>query len=92
MEKYFSKVNVLYVENLVNLHDKEAYTIHIRNLKQELNHGLLFKKLHRVIKFNQNAWKKSYINVNTELTKKQKMESMRKNIEISFLPKQEEIG
>ena len=58
MEKYFSKVNVLYVENLVNLHDKEAYTIHIRNLKQELNHGLLFKKLHRVIKLNQNAWKK----------------------------------
>lgn len=36
--------------------------------------------------------KKSYINVNTELTKKQKMENMRKNIEISFLPKQEEIG
>ena len=34
--------------------------------------------------------KKSYINVNTELTKKQKMENMRKNIEISFLPKQEE--
>lgn len=42
MEEYFCKVNVLYVENLVNLHDKEAYTIHIRNLKQELNHGLLF--------------------------------------------------
>ena len=36
--------------------------------------------------------KKSYINVNTELTKKQKMENMRKNVEISFLPKQEEIG
>lgn len=35
--------------------------------------------------------KKSYINVNTELTKKQKMENMRKNIEMSFLPKQEEI-
>lgn len=36
--------------------------------------------------------KKSYINVNTELTKKQKMENMRKNIDISFLPKQEEIA
>ena len=45
------------VEKLVaNLHDKNEYVIHIRNLKQALNNVLLFKKLHRVIKFNQNAW------------------------------------
>ena len=32
-------------ENLVaNLHDKTEYVIHIRNLKQALNHGLAFKK------------------------------------------------
>ena len=31
------------VENLVtNLHDKTRYVIHIRNLKQALNHGLIF--------------------------------------------------
>ena len=31
------------VEKLVaNLHDKIEYVIHIRNLKQTLNHGLLF--------------------------------------------------
>ena len=30
-------------ENLVaNLHDKIEYAIHIRNLKQALNHGLVF--------------------------------------------------
>ena len=33
------------VEKLVtNLHDKNEYVIHIRNLKQSLNHGLILKK------------------------------------------------
>ena len=30
--------------------------IHIINLEQALNHELVFKKVHRVIKFNQYAW------------------------------------
>ena len=38
-----------------NLHDKTEYVIHIRNLKQALNHGLVLKKLQIIIKFNQNA-------------------------------------
>ena len=46
-------------EKLVaNLHDKTEYAITIRNLtirKLALNHGLVLKKVHRVIKFNQNA-------------------------------------
>ena len=42
------------VEKLVaNLHDKNKYVIHIRNLKQALNRGLVLRKVHRVIKFNQ---------------------------------------
>ena len=42
------------VEKFVtNLDDKTEYVIHIRNLKQALNHGLVFKKVHKVIKFNQ---------------------------------------
>ena len=40
---------------VANLHDKTEYTIHTRNLKQALNHGLILKKVHRVIKFNQKA-------------------------------------
>ena len=40
-------------ETLVtNLNDKTEYVIHIRNLKQALNHGLVLKKVHRVIKLN----------------------------------------
>ena len=40
---------------VANLHDKTEYVIHFRNLKQALNHGFVLKKVHRVIKFNQNA-------------------------------------
>ena len=38
-----------------SLHDKTEYVISIRDLKQVLNHQLVLKKLHRRIKFNQNA-------------------------------------
>ena len=31
------------------------YVVHIKNLKQAWNGGLFLKKVHRVIKFNQNA-------------------------------------
>ena len=57
---------------LTNLHDKNEYVIHIRNSKQAVNHGLILKKVHRVIKFNQNAWLKPYIDMNTDLRKNTK--------------------
>ena len=49
------------------LYDKENYVIHIRALKQALNHGLVLKKVHKVIKFYQEAWLKPYIDMNTKL-------------------------
>ena len=55
-----------------NLYDKENYVIHIRSLKQALNHGLILKKVHRVIQSSQEAWLKSYIDMNTELRKNAK--------------------
>ena len=36
----------------MNLHDKTEYVIYIRILKQALNHRLVLKKAHRVIRFN----------------------------------------
>ena len=57
---------------LANLHDKTKYVIQIRNLKQSLNHGLVFTKVQRVIKLNQNDWLKPYIDINTGLTKNSK--------------------
>ena len=62
------------IEKLVaNLHDRTEYVIHISNLKQALSHGLVLKKLHRIIQFKQKSWLRSYIDINTDLTKKQKM-------------------
>ena len=53
-----------------NLNDKKNYIVHINALKQALDHGLKLKKVHRVIEFEQEAWLKEYIDVNTELRKK----------------------
>ena len=54
------------------LKDKENCIVHIRALKQALNHGLILKEVHRVTQFNQEAWLKPYIDMNTELRKKAK--------------------
>ena len=62
------------VEELVaNLHDKTEYVIHIRSLKEALNHELVLKKVHRVITFNQNARLKPYIDINTNKKKKERI-------------------
>ena len=49
--------------------NKENYVGHIRALKQALNHGLKLTKLHRIIQFDQEAWLKLYIDMNTDLRK-----------------------
>ena len=46
---------------------KKYYIIHVRALKQALDHGLKLTKVHEVIEFNQEAWLKPYINKNTRL-------------------------
>ena len=53
-----------------NLNNKKNYIVHINVLKQALDHGLKLKKVHRIIEFEQEAWLKEYIDVNTELRKK----------------------
>ena len=69
-EKKLDKVKAL----VCDIQDKEKYVVHIRALKQALNYGLVLKRVHRVIKFNQRAWLKSYIDMNTELRKEAKNE------------------
>ena len=56
-------------KHVCNLPNKKKYVVHIRSLKQALNHGLKLKKVHRIIEFNQEAWLKPYIDINTELRK-----------------------
>ena len=58
------------VEKLIaNLRDKTEYVINIRNLKEALNN----RNVHRVINA-QNAWLKPYIDMNTDLRKKNNFE------------------
>ena len=61
------------VKKLVcGIEDKEKYVIHIRAIKQALNHGLILKRVHRRIQFNETAWLKPYIDMNTKLRKEAK--------------------
>ena len=54
------------MEKLVaNVHGQTEYVIYIRNLKQRI----CFGKIQKDIKFNQNAWRKPYIDIKTDLKK-----------------------
>ena len=47
--------------------DKDNNVLHIKSLKQALNHGLVLKKVHRVIQYNQEARLKPYIEMKIRL-------------------------
>ena len=56
------------VEKLIpNLFDKKKHIIHHENLKLYEELGLKIKKIHRGIKFREEPWMKSYIELNTRL-------------------------
>ncbi|KAL4147912.1 hypothetical protein QTP88_002239 [Uroleucon formosanum] len=60
---------------VANLQYKNNYIVHYMALKQALKAGLILKKVHRVLKFNQSPWLAKYIKLNT---------NMRKNAENDF--------
>ena len=60
--KKIKKFNKLFC----NIFDKENYVVHIRAIKQSLNHGLILKKVHKINQFNQKEWLKPYIDMNTK--------------------------
>ena len=55
-----------------SIHDKQNYVFRICTFKQALSHGLILKKVDRVVQFNQKAWLKLYMDMNTELRKEAK--------------------
>src|SRR5207247_10691430 len=58
----------LSVKKLIpNLYDKKKYVLHYRNLQYYLSQGMVLEKIHRVISFDQKAWMKPYIELNTYL-------------------------
>ena len=52
-----------------DLGNKQKFVVHIKSLKQALNHGLKLKRVHRIIEFSQKTWLKPYIDMNAELRK-----------------------
>ena len=38
-----------------DLRNKKKYVVHIKSLKQALNHGLKLKRVHRIVEFSQKA-------------------------------------
>ena len=66
LQKYLSflpeREEIRKCEKLVcTIQNKRNYVIHISVLKQVLNHGLILKKVHKVIQFNPEAWLKNSI-------------------------------
>ena len=55
-----------------NVYDNKNYIKLIKALKQALDHGLKLKKVHRVTEFNQEAWLKPIMDMNTEARMKTK--------------------
>lgn len=51
---------------------RNLFVIHIKPLRQVLDHGLIPEKVQRLIDFNQELWLKSYICMKTELRTKAK--------------------
>ena len=43
------------------------YVVHIKALKQAIDHALVLERIHRAIEFKQSAWMREYIDFNTEL-------------------------
>lgn len=52
---------------LFNQYNKRNYVPHIGTLKQALNHRLILRKTH-IVQFNQKAWLKRYVDLNTKLS------------------------
>ena len=63
-----TKMKINGVEKLIpNLYYKHKYIVHIRALKQALDHGLVLEHIHRCIEFKQSPWMKEYIDFNTRI-------------------------
>jgi len=65
------RIEINEVEELIpNLNEKKKYVLHHKNFKQYLDLGLKLTKIRRGTSFDENAWLKPYIELNTNLRSK----------------------
>ena len=77
------RVRIGNVEKLIpNLNNKTNYVVHYEHLKLHENLGLKIAKIHRGIKFEESAWLKEYIILNTKLRIEAKQSGS--NFEVDF--------
>ena len=62
---------------LQTFNTKKYYVCHYRVLKFYVTHGLRVVEVHRIIKFKQSKWMKSYIDINTEIRRKAKTDCLK---------------
>ena len=68
---------------MTNLHDKTEYAIHIRNLKQALDHGLVLEKMHRIIK--KNDFEKDFFKLMKNAAYAETIRTVRKHRDIKLV-------
>ena len=61
------------------IRNRENQVVHMKALKQVVNHGLELTKAHRIIEFDQEACLKPYIDMNTNLRKDSKNDFFEKD-------------
>ena len=70
--------------------NKEYYIVHYRNLKFYLRMGMIIKKFHRIVSFDQSPWLAKYIDYNTKKRAEANSDFMKdyhKNLICSFFGK-----
>ena len=77
------RVKIGNIEKLIpNLNNKTIYVVHYEHLKLYESLGFKITKIHRGIKFKENAWLEEYINLNTRLRIETKQSG--NNFEVDF--------
>ena len=78
-DKYGIKVGG--VKKLIpNLSDKVEYVFHYKNLQYYLSLGIRLVKIHRILKFKQSNWLKSYVDFNPEKRKQSSCELIKTSL------------
>ena len=84
-QKYLNnKVNIKYNENdkklILDLLPKKNYKVYYKNLEYHMQLGIKIDKVHKILTFDEKYFLKKYIDLNTELRKKNSKNDLEKDL------------